>query len=270
MRHITGAFAVAGVLVASVTAANALTFDQNVTPDVIFGSGNANGGFTVDQNNGVELGLRAKLRFDENNLPQNQFNSNGDGSYTFTAGNPPTGFGFAAGAPTTPVWNFEWSVNTNFDGTGSTLDQYFYVLELDADPGAGTNSLTFDPITPSILNPFADHAIGDNTTGNGGGVKATDAASYVNLLAANNVAQNSWNYEFFNDLGDVLDGFNPHTPGVYTIRLSAFDIQTDERVAQTSINVNVSAVPLPAAFPLLAAALGLFGLLGWRKKALRA
>ncbi len=264
MRKTLKAIAVAAVAALPASAANALTFDQNITPTVIFGSGNANGGFTVDRNNGVELGLRAKLRFDENNQPQNQFNSNGDGSYTFAAGTPPTGFGFAANSPTTPIWNFEWSVNTNFDGTGLFLRQYQYLLELDADPGAGTNFLSFDPITPTILNPFADHAIGTNATGNGAGVKATDAAAYVNLLAANNVAQNSWNYEFFNDLGGVLDGFDPNDTGTYTIRLSAFN--DSGLAARTEINVIVSAVPLPAAFPLLAAALGLFGVMGWRRR----
>src|SRR3546814_4080660 len=85
-------------------------FDQNVTKEVIFGSGNANGSFTVDRQNGIELGLRAKLRFDETNQPQNTFNSNGDGTYSFPAGTPPTGFGFDPNSPTTPVWNFEWSI----------------------------------------------------------------------------------------------------------------------------------------------------------------
>lgn len=38
-------------------------FDQDVTPDAIFGSGNANGGFAVAREDGIELGLRSKLRF---------------------------------------------------------------------------------------------------------------------------------------------------------------------------------------------------------------
>ena len=46
------------------TSVMATTFDANVTSDVIFGSGNVNGGFTVDQSNGVEIGLRGKLRYD--------------------------------------------------------------------------------------------------------------------------------------------------------------------------------------------------------------
>jgi len=68
----------------SVSAAGAATlFDQNVTPDVIFGSGNANGAFTVDRAEGVELGMRGKLRYNLGGVPENTFNSNGDGSYSF-------------------------------------------------------------------------------------------------------------------------------------------------------------------------------------------
>lgn len=87
-----------------------LLFDQNVIPDVIFGSGNANGAFTVNRNNDVELGIRAKVRFP---VPSNTFNSDGDGTYTHQAGD------FGGLAP----WNFEWSVNSDYDGsTGNSLD----------------------------------------------------------------------------------------------------------------------------------------------------
>lgn len=58
--------------------ANALLFNENVTPDAIFGSGNANGNFTVDRQGGVELGLRAKIPF------SGLIRSNGDGSYSYT------------------------------------------------------------------------------------------------------------------------------------------------------------------------------------------
>jgi hypothetical protein len=53
----------------------ARVFDQNVAPEVIFGSGNANGSFTNNQTGSVELGLRAKVRYP---TPMNTFNSNGD------------------------------------------------------------------------------------------------------------------------------------------------------------------------------------------------
>ena len=54
-----------------------IEFDQDVTPDVIFGTGNDNGAFTTDRRNGVEIGLRGKLRFNGVGQPENTFNSNG-------------------------------------------------------------------------------------------------------------------------------------------------------------------------------------------------
>ena len=125
--------------------AMALFYNQNVTNAVIFGSGNNNGSFTVDRASGVELGLRGKLRFDENGYPQNVFNSNGDGTYTFSIGAAPGGASWVTS--TTPIWSFEWSINSNYDGNGQFLNGFTYVLGIDFDPGIGiTNWLTFDPI----------------------------------------------------------------------------------------------------------------------------
>ena len=260
-------------LALSAGAASALTYDQDVTPDVIFGSGNANGGFTVDQANGVELGLRGKLRFDETNSPQNTYNSNGDGTYTFRAGAAPSGFGFDPNSPTTPIWNFEWSVNSDYEGsTGNNLDAFDYLLELDTDPGAGTTFVSpFDPI--NVLQ--ADHGIGDNSTGNGGGGTGiparggdpADLAAYAALIADNNVAQNSWSYEFFNSAsGDPTFGFDPNVPGDYLIRLSARN-SDGEVLASTEITISaVAPVPVPAALPLLLAGLGGLGLVARRKR----
>ncbi|MTI42736.1 DUF4214 domain-containing protein, partial [Roseibium hamelinense] len=205
-------------------------FDQLVIPEVIFGSGNANGSFTANHvistpdGHAIELGLRAKLRFDETNQPQNEFNSNGDGTYTFDTGTPPTGFSFAPGAVTTPIWNFEWTINTDIDGSsGKTLDDYIYLLEIDGDPSAATDFGTggFDPINVVL----ADHAMGTNTTTQSSKVSAADETEYAGNIASLNVAQNSWNYEFFNgaDGLEQLENFDPTDAGIYTIQLSAFD-----------------------------------------------
>jgi len=242
-----------------VSSAQALQFNQDVTTNVIFGSGNANGSFTTDRQNGVELGLRAKLRFNSSNLPENTFNSNGTGGYNFDTGTPTlgSGFGFANDADT-PIWNFEWSINTNFDGSnpGRNLDNLTYLLELDGNPDAvGTSfPVFFDPINQT----FPDHAIGTNATGNGAGTEATSAVDYTALIANNNLAQNSWNYIFF---GAFID---PNAPGTYTINLSAFD--GNSLLAATSIDVNVGVVPLPAALPLYGTGLALMGFVGWRRR----
>ena len=240
--------------------ASALLFDQDVTPDVIFGSGNDNGAFTVDRNEGIEVGLRAKLRFDAAGNPQNIFNSNGDGTYTFSAGQAVGGFPFAQPPTTTPVWNFEWSINTDFDGsTGESLAALEYSISIDFDPGAGTNFLSFDPINV----PFADHAIGDNSTLNGAGAVAADDTEYGTLISTNNVAQNSWNMEFFNDA--PFDIFDPEAVGVYKIVLTASLEET--QVASTAIDILVEeaiAIPEPASGLLLLVGLAGFGVLRHR------
>lgn len=192
--------------------------DASVTPDVIFGSGNANGSYTIDRENGIELGLRGKIRFP---TPLNVFNSNGDGSYTFVAG--------VFNGVENPQWNFDWAVNSNFDGTGGFLGDYSYRLDMDFDPGPGTDFLSWDhisyptaaiPYAVPVTPPFYDHSIGTNATANGAGVEAASAAAYAALLPANNVAQNSWRYTFYDGAPFLFDATKI---GRYTVRLTAFD-----------------------------------------------
>lgn len=242
------------VLAGGVSSSSALVFDQDVTPDVIFGSGNDNGAFTIDQSNGVELGLRAKLRHNASGSPENTFNSNGDGTYSFNAGVAPT-----QSSPTAE-WSFEWSINTDYGGSsGWSLDDLAYSLSLDKDPSLGTGFSAFDPINL----PYADHAIGDNTTGNGSGQVAADAAAYSGLIAANNVAQNSWKAHWF-----FGPDFDPTVDATYDIMLGAFD--GDTQVAETHIQVIVgeggsSSVP-DAGGTLLLSAVGFLALTGMKRK----
>ncbi|MEQ8515870.1 MAG: PEP-CTERM sorting domain-containing protein [Chromatocurvus sp.] len=271
----------ASVLAASLASsgASALAFDANVTPDVIFGSGNANGGFTVDQNNGIEVGLRGKLRHNASGSPENTFNNSTiDNTYSFNAGVAPSQ------AFPTAEWSFEWSVNVDYlqgtdDQTEAVLADFTYLLELDQDPTVGTaNFFAFDPITPSATVPFYDHAIGTNATGNGGGTKGT-ASNYTGLLAANNVAQNSWKPHWF------IPGFDPTVGGEYEIRLSVVAAAGDagggqvgggagepgQILAQSSIRILVNDgqnpdadVPIPGTLALLG--LGLLGTAAGRRR----
>ncbi len=237
-----GFFAV-GLLSLSLSAQAALLYDQNVTPDVLFGSGNDNGSWTVNRQNGVELGLRAKVR------GANTFNSLGNGTYVHQAGT------VAGGA----TWNYEWSINTDYlDTSGQNLTALTYVLRIDNNPGLGTSFTSFDPVNGNngVFGVLWDHGIGDNTTGNGNGdndVPGRTAASYATLIANNNVAQNSWRPHFYMP-------FNPNIDGVYTFQLEAYDSQNNS-VAFTEMTV---VVPEPSTY-LAGALLALvFGVQGFR------
>ncbi len=225
-----------------------------VTPDMIFGSGNQNGSFAGTASNGVELGLRGKLRYDANGRPQSVYNYDGDRTYSFAPalGNAPAN---------RSVFNWDWSINVS--GAEAVLSDFTYRMDIDFDPGAGTDFHSFDPITLA----YADHGIGDVATGNGDGAVASDQTDYAQLISDFPLAQNSWNLGFFEP-----EGFDPQTQGLYTIGLSAFGGQ-GERLASTSIDIrygnvpeSVSAVPVPAALPLLLGALGMGGAVGLRRR----
>lgn len=237
--------ALAAVAFAS-TAHAGPVFDANLQHGVIFGSGNGNGGFTVDSNNGLELAMRAKLRHDATGQPQDIFNSNGNGTYSFAAGVAPTQSGQTA------VWSVEWSINTNTSGTtGQQLNDYTYAFGFDTDPSLGTNYTIVD-----LINiPFADHALGINSTmQQAGGNKATSAADYATKINTLNVAQNSQKAHWL--LGA---GFNPTVNGNYNFYLAAFN-NDGTQVGRTDMQVIVgtgagTAVPEPGSMALAGAAL---------------
>jgi PEP-CTERM motif len=126
-------------------------------------------------------------------------------------------------------------------------------------------SIAFDPIRGGNPNPITagavcwDHATGTNATTSATqqiancsvANAANRVADYAALLAANNVAQNSWKPHWF------IPGFNPNLDGVYTLSLAARDAQTGFFVGATEINIIVGrgAVPLPGSLAL--AGLGL-------------
>ncbi len=230
-------------LLFSVEAASA----ASVTPDIIFGSGNANGSFTVSNIasglGNIEVGLRAKLRYNDSGNPENTFNWNGVDTYSFT----PT----AMTPSNRSVFNFEWHINSA--DTGRSIGNLINLgasalLEYDIDPSAATSFASYDP--------FAfDAYYGTNATPNGGGTYDNTGTPVTSAT----VAQNSVNY-----------GFIPGAPlgqGIYDIKLSIFTVNS-ELLGSSAITIStVPAVPLPAALPLLLAALGGLGFAARRRKA---
>ena len=245
------AFCVA--LGASAVANAAVVNSTSITGNVIMGTGIANGNnFSVDTANGIEIGLRARVRYP---VPIGATNNVvGTNVYNHATGAHTTGAN--AG------WNFDWSINT---GTAS-IAAYTYRLDIDYNAGFGTTFQSFDLINAVNPNPAAgglalwDHSFGNNTTAQSAGIEATGAtltaalADYNNLEASNNIVQNSWNLGFFDSLAFPFDA---NANGQYTIRMAAIGVN-GQQLALSSIEVIVgtgAAVPEPTSLALIGLAL---------------
>ena len=121
------------ISLAPVAEAATVNATGNVTNNVIFGSGVTNGSFTGVTVGGLELALRAKLRYDNTSAcggvgcAQNIYNYDGMSTYTFDSSLSHT-------PANRSLFNFEWAINSNANGTGGALNSYSYRIDIDTDP----------------------------------------------------------------------------------------------------------------------------------------
>lgn len=238
------AAALAGFLMfAGASVAAPVNGTGDVTPDVIFGSGNANGSFTGATAGDVELALRAKLRYDLNGVAANTFNYDGTDTYTFDSSQSTT-------PANRSLFNFEWSIST----LTAALDTFTYLLTVDTDPTVNVGGLiSYDPL--GLIS--TGYYLGTALSGNGGAAFQSGGDEDFSQFT---VAQNSVNMGF-------LSGA-PLGSGQFTFTLSAF--RGTDLVNSTSIDVIVDApapIPLPAAGFMLLAGLGGLAMVRRRRKA---
>jgi hypothetical protein len=220
-----------------------------VTPDIIFGSGNGNGGFTGETNNNIEVGLRGKQRYPKADI----FNYDGIDTYIFDS------TVLTTNPANRSIFNFEWSINVDQDGTsGMNLDDFVYLFSFDTDPTAAVAYIGIDPFnTPG----WYDHSLGNNGTANGAGIESADNADLLVNMGNYNVAQQSANLGF---------GFSadPDLPGSYKFKMEVFD-QNGGLLSSAEITVIVTPfdVPSPATFPLLLGGIGLLSFMARRRQA---
>jgi hypothetical protein len=108
---------------ATAARADGLAFDQNLAPPgVYYGLGNSNGHFTVDTENGVEVGLRAHIYQQDATSPVGAL-------YSFALGNS---------------LSFDWSVNPNVGGNQVDLTGVSALLTIHDFANNNTQSFPAD------------------------------------------------------------------------------------------------------------------------------
>jgi hypothetical protein len=244
---IAGFVVLTGLMIPSIGRADTIQFDQNLsTPNgVYYGSGNVNGGFTVVQSNGIEIGLRAKLR-DPSLTGEDTIIHSTTNVYTVPSG---------IYAPNRALWNYDFSINVN-SFEGPTLpDVTATMLITDLNSHA---TWTVDPLSHWLDNTGWGYpnAGGQPTIITNLGGQNT-AAGYVVYGA-----QNSEN-PGFSDFRTALS-FVPDQSSSYQFDLTVTDgafSATDTMI----VNAGVSPAPEPATAVLLGCGVVCVGL-GLRKR----
>ncbi len=132
-RRIVLAAAAAFGLSLAGTANATQTYGDIGGPGVYFGSGNGDGNFNIDTENGLQLALRAKIR-------RGALLDGTSGTYAAPAGSYTSP---GAANPSLAKWNFDFSIYSS----NATLDNFRFVLGVDGDPSAGTSFALLDPLT---------------------------------------------------------------------------------------------------------------------------
>lgn len=175
-KQILAALCAALAIAPSAWAVGVTTYDVPIT--AIFGSGNPNGGWTVNTAGDIQIGLRAKGRNDT--IYAGTTPNNAAGTYTFGT------FGGARGP-----FNYEFSINSDTMDPAVPLSAYEFYFSADGDPSAGVSYTTVNP-----LAHWGDNSFGNNSTANGAGVEPANLADYLAFPGLYNLAQNSQNITF--------------------------------------------------------------------------
>lgn len=180
----------------------------------------------------VTLGLAATPRFTSPAL-----GNDGAGTYSAVAGTSISGSGLVGS-----TWNFSYFIG--IDGAGPlTVENGGFELLYDFDTAVNTEE--------------ADHGVWN----------LSNTAAFFGASAPFQGSENLLFGFLSADVAGFIDApagsFDPFAAGEYTFALRSASAPLGQ---QSAIRVNVAAVPLPAALPLLAAALGGIGLMGWRRR----
>lgn len=212
------------------------------SPGVYFGSGNANQNFTVDSENGIELGLSAIIRYVGPVAPSP---TNSD---IYVVPDGPTHVAGKSGS----AWGFDFSINLRPGGVGT--------LTL-ADV---TATLTMTDALKGTTGSFSPFLIPDNTEYGSSGKVVCSTPSPCS--SGDWALQNSEALSFasISALGFNDPGYDLNSADTYTFTLAVH--QGTNLLATDTIVVD--AVPEPASLSLFGAALIGFGAWRrWRKKA---
>ena len=238
LRKIFGSALTLGVLAAGVmftgsAKADVLKFDSTLANGTYYGTGNPTGGWTVDTNNGVQVGLRAQYRYaDAIYTPTDDYSVQPGACITApcnTGGNKPA----------LALWNYNYSIDLT--GTALTLSDVMNYTFLTV---TAMNGLV--PVETVTFRPLVD--ITDNA-----------------LLNTNKGAQNSENLGWIPVGGTWPTAFNPNAGYEYDFSLV---VGSSSNASLAAVDIEIQPTPEPSAVILFGTALlGAFTLIRRKRNA---